>query len=269
MYINIKMIPSINVLRFVYKAMLTGMPMMLFNPYSDTSLLAPCTVNGGSTYINYKLNEYQKNTIQSYIGNKLKLIPAALSESDEEKDNPYYLSINIYNCTSPLFKFVTDIDVTRCEINTYVKNEKNKTGTLIIDYTSNKGSIDPVEIFQKSSVIDFKEHNNVKDNTIITYGSTIGNNINLSFSYLRSKLDELFNMNSDLIKLTDNIFYKNGIIDKLYYDKSLVYSNKSIPKLLYINFSFLNMSFDKPDSVFYFNDNIKFVGSIWHNIQNV
>tara|TARA_X000000368_G_scaffold212875_1_gene168150 strand:- start:349 stop:1140 length:792 start_codon:yes stop_codon:yes gene_type:complete len=263
------MIPNINIIRLFYKAMLTGIPVTLFNPYSDTSLLAPCTVYNGSTYINYRLDDKQKDILQNYIGNDLKLIPTTLSYSEPISDRPYYLSINIYNCTSPLFKFVSDEPVTRCEINTYVKNKNNETGTVIIDYTSNKPSIDPVELFQQSSFIDFKEHSNLKSDNILSYGNTYGNNINLSFSYIKSKFDKLFNMDPNLIRLTDNIFYKNGIIDKLYYDKSLVYSDKSIPKLLYIHFSFLNMTFDTPDSIFYFNNNVDFVGSIWHNLNTI
>ena len=39
-------------------------------------------------------------------------------------------------------------------------------------------------------------------------------NIQLNFSYLQSEEDEEFELDEDIIKLTDNIFYRNGIIDK-------------------------------------------------------
>jgi hypothetical protein len=268
------MIVNFPILKLFYKAMLTGMPIAIFNPYTNNRLLAPCTIKSGSTYINYKLNEQQKNTMQDYIGNNLKLIPTTLSLNEPYfKDNesePYYLSINIYNCTSPLFKFVSNKEITRCEINTYVKDiTTNEYGTLIMDYTSNKGSIDPVTIYQSPNEINLQQHINEEYNTVITYGSTFGNNINLSFSYVKTFFDKLFNMNSNLIKFTDNIFYRNGVIDKLYYDRSLVYSKQKIPKLLFINFTFLNMTFDKPDSIFYFPKDIEFVGSIWHNLENL
>lgn len=263
------MIVNFPILRFFYKAMLTGMPIAMFNPYTNNRLLAPCTIKSGSTYINYRLNEEQINTIQNYIGDDLKLIPTTLSYPEALSDRPYYLSINIYNCTSPLFKFVSDEEVTRCEINTYIKDKMNNTGTLIIDYTSNKGSIDPVTMYQSSNQLTLQQYTDNVDDTIITYGNTIGNNIDLSFSYIKNTFDKLFYLDSNLIKLTDNIFYRNGIIDKLYYDKSLVFSKQLIPNLLFINFTFLNMTFNKPHSIFYFADDIEFVGSIWHNLETI
>jgi len=261
------MIVNFPILKFFYKAMLTGIPVAIYNPYNNNRLLTPCTIKAGSTYINYRLNEEQKNIIQDYIGNDLELIPTTLSYTEALSDKPYYLSINIYNCTSPIFKFVSDEQITRCEINTYIKNNVNDTGTLIMDYTSNKGSIDPVTIYQSSDKLSLQQHSNNDTNTIITYGSTNGNNIDLSFSYIKTAFDKLFNVDTNLIKLTDNIFYRNGIIDKLYYDKSLVYSKQKIPKLLFIKFSFLNITFSKPHSIFYFPEDINFVGSIWDNLE--
>ena len=233
------MLPNVNILKIFYKAMLTGIPALIANPYNNNRLITPCTIKAGSTYINYRLNEDQKNTIQSYIGDDLKLIPTTLSYTEALSDKPYYLSINIYNCTSPIFKFVSDDEITRCEINTYIKNNNNESGTLILDYTSNKGSIDPVVAYQFPNELIFHHHINKPQSTVITYGSTNGNNIKLSFSYLKTQFDKLFNIDNSLIKLTDNIFYRNGIIDKLYYDKSLVYSKQKIPQILYLNFFIL------------------------------
>ena len=44
----------------------------------------------------------------------------------DDENASYYISVNIYNCTSPLFSLFTNKPVTRCEINTYVSNEKEK-----------------------------------------------------------------------------------------------------------------------------------------------
>ena len=148
------MIPNLALQTLFYRAMLSGMPMLIYNPYSNTPMLAPFTVNSGSTYINYKISQGQYEKIQKYIGNDLDLIPSTVS-TDELKTKSYYLSINIYNCSSPIFKLVSNEDVTRCEINTYVKNKKNQKGTLIIDYVSNKGSIDPVYIYQNAGNASF------------------------------------------------------------------------------------------------------------------
>lgn len=241
--------------------MLTGMPLIMYNPYSNTPMLAPCTVKSGSTYINYKLTPEQHDNIQKYIGHDLELIPSMMSTDENENERlAYYLSINIYNCSSPLFKLVSNEDVTRCEINTYIKNKKDQEGTLIIDYVSNKGSIDPVYIYQNSGDASFRK----RIDTIV--GKVNESNIYLDFSYYETKFDKEFKVDKNLIELTDNIFYRNGIIDKLYYDKSLVYSRKNIPELLKVNFTFLNMTFENPESIFYFTKDIEFVGSIWNNL---
>ena len=39
--------------------------------------------------------------------------------------------------------------MTRFEINTYVKNQYNETGTLILDYLCNELSMDPVNLLKQ------------------------------------------------------------------------------------------------------------------------
>ena len=70
-----------------------------------------------------------------------------------------------------------------------------------------------------------------------------------------------------MIRLTDKIFYANGIFDKLYYDDSLINANIYNPcEIKKINFSFLDLKFDDPDSIFYFKDEIRFAGGLWENL---
>ncbi len=142
-------------LKLFYNALLAGMPSLSYNPINKNILHAPFNVNEGSTYINYKLNKHQINVIQNYLSKRgnLKIVPTKLFKNDINND--FYLSINIYNCTSPMFDFLSKDPVTRCEINTYVINEKNEFGTCIIDYTSNILSLDPDNIFKKSNPTKF------------------------------------------------------------------------------------------------------------------
>jgi hypothetical protein len=77
-------------------------------------------------------------------------------------------------------------------------------------------------------------------------------------------------LNPAIISHTDNCFYLNGIYDKLYYDSSLVKSSIRIPKIYQdIKFNFLGIDFEEIDSIFYFRDNLKFVGAIWQNLYDV
>ena len=70
----------------------------------------------------------------------------------------------------------------------------------------------------------------------------------------------------DLVDYSDNIFYMNGIYDKLFYDASLTKASLKIPTISFLNFTFLNITFDEPESVFYFEEQIDFVGGVWYNI---
>ena len=64
-------------------------------------------------------NRKQKDTqkkIESYIDDDLELEQISLEKG---KSKNFFLSINIYNVTSPILNTLNT--VTRCEINTYVK----------------------------------------------------------------------------------------------------------------------------------------------------
>ena len=66
--------------------------------------------------------------IINYLKNKdSKLIPEKVSIDDTSKE--YFLSINIYNCSVPIIP--GDDDVTRCEINTYVRDPNEGIGASI------------------------------------------------------------------------------------------------------------------------------------------
>ena len=242
-------------LRFIYRGFMTGMPLVVYNPYRDINFHAPFTISPNSLYINYKLTDYEKNTIEREInsyGEHFTIMPIKMKHHE---DPNYYLSINIYNCTSPLF--LNDKGMTRFEINTYVSNGK-QNGTIIIDYLSNSLSMDPVNIFKERSYISYSK------NTII--GSD-DNNISINCSLNLDIEKNPFNVGDDLIYFSDNIFYKNGIYDKLFYDTTLVNAVYKFPDIHFINFTFMSLNFTNPDSVFYFKNKINFAGSMWHNLH--
>ena len=137
-----------NLLKLFYSAMLTGIPSVTYNPINNNIFHAPVVIKPFSTYINYRLNfeqyTYIKNILDSRSNNLLPIFSNTLQ--DENKD--YYLSVNIYNCSSPIFNTITQDEVTRCEINTYVTDSKKNIGTVIMDYCSNYLSMDPVNIFK-------------------------------------------------------------------------------------------------------------------------
>jgi hypothetical protein len=141
-------------LKSIYKFILVGLPMTTYSPLKDKSIFhSPVEILRSSTYINYKLENEDKDAIENYIkkyNNDFSLIPTRIAS--EKKG--YFISINIYNCTSPLFTQISEHPVTRCEINTYVKNSKGEEGTLIMDYTSNFLSMDILR--EKISIISLR-----------------------------------------------------------------------------------------------------------------
>ena len=243
-------------LRFFYNGLLAGMPSVVYNPFTKANIHVPFKVLPKSLYINYKLNSFQKNAVQNYISEKnlnFNMEPIALEVSEEPA---YYLSLNIYNCTSPVF--LNDKETTRFEINTYVNDNCNK-GTLIIDYLSNELSMDPVNIFKRLSSLKYKNGEIIgksKSQNIYLY-----TNLSVDLSN-----DEYYIIQDDLMDYSDNIFYTNGIYDKLFYDASLTRASLRIPQVHNLTFSFLNMTFNNPHSIFYFEDQIDFVGGVWYNI---
>ena len=54
-------------LRFFYNGLLAGMPSVVYNPFTKANIHVPFKVLPESLYVNYKLNGFQKNVVQSYI----------------------------------------------------------------------------------------------------------------------------------------------------------------------------------------------------------
>ena len=251
---------SNNFLKLFYNFMLSGMPIVLNNPINKNILHAPFLVDSYSTYINYRLNDEQYNTINNNL-KKYNNFDMSTTSIASKTNKEYFLSINIYNCTSPIFDYIDNDSSTRCELNTYVIDKKNNLkGTLIMDYVSSMLSLDPDNLFKKKGIINFKKNNNK------IMGYAINNNFNLEFEYDHSKNIKKNKLSSSLIKFTDVIYYNCGLYDKLYYDSSLIQNNIIICSNNNVDFEFLNMDFKEVDSVFYFENKINFIGGLWKNI---
>ena len=249
-------------LKFFYNFMLSGMPSLMVNPVNKNILYAPFLVNSYSTYINFQLNNNQYNRIKHFLrtnDNNFDILDTSILKKTNKE---YFISINIYNCTSPVFDFLTDGPATRCEINTYVVDKNNLKGTLIMDYVSNIISLDPDNLFKKKGNIKFEKKNN-----FIT-GYADNNNFNLEFNYNTKNNIETHRLSSKLIRFTDVIFYNCGLYDKLYYDSSLIHNKIVLCNDFNIYFKFLDIEFTDIDSVFYFKNKINFVGGLWHNLYN-
>jgi hypothetical protein len=125
-----------------------------------------------------------------------------------------------------------------------------------MDYMSNALSMDPVNVFKDAVPIYY--HN----------GSIVGkvDNIYLNTTILVANKDSRFYPADDLSYYSDIIYYSNGIYDKLYYDSTLTNAILKIPKIISLNFTYLNTTFSKPESIFYFQNQIDFVGSVWENL---
>lgn len=248
-------------LRVIYNGMLTGMPSIMNNPYNKNTLYAPFNVLENSIYINYKLDNEQYNIINNYLENKksnLKLVKTSILKEDNKN---YFISVNIYNCTSPLFTVLTSDPIIRCEINTYIIDNEDNRGTLILDYSSSHTSFDSYNLIKKPD----KSIELIKHNTTLS-GYVNNENIDLYFSVNLN--NKLYNdrLSSELVKYTDRIYYLDGIYDKLYYDTTLLNNPIVFTQDNNIEFSFNGYIFDKPDSVFIFNKPIDFVGGMWKNL---
>ena len=260
---------KLNLLRFVYRGLLTGMPMVTYNPITKVPIHIPFTIEPKSTYVNYKLNSSQVNEIQTYIydyDSDLTMTPVKLLQN--ETNHSYYLSVNVYNCSSPIF-FNNNQQISRLEINTYVQkwNESNQNydkGTLILDYTSNALSMDPIHIFKQKGNLSF-ENEETKYSIV---SNSLVNDISFHFDFIPwTQTNKTSKLHDDLIEFSDIIYYKNGIYDKLYYDSSLVKAFIEEPYIIQDSvFYYRNMCFYEPESVFYFKNPISFVGSMWENV---
>ena len=259
MFINNK------ILKIFYNALLAGLPSLTYNPYNKNILHAPFSVNEYSTYINYKLDNNQIDVIKKYLKDNTDNFELLKTSIIDDNKN-YYLSVNIYNCTSPIFEFINSEPVTRCEINTYVVDKKGRLGTLIMDYDSNILSLDPDNLFKKSSSEDMS-FSNINGNV---YGNVNSKNYKLKFDYIIDDNCLCCNkkVNGGLLKFSDNIFYNCGLYDKLYYDSSLIYNKIVDCNNNNVEFTFLNEEFKNPESVFYFSKPIDFVGGLWYNLYD-
>ncbi len=255
-------------LRFIYRGLLTGMPMITYNPITKQPIHIPFTIQSHSTYINYKLNHEQVDILQEYINDyddNIQIVPVNLLSN--ETNMSYYLSVNIYNCSSPIF-FNQNVPMTRLEVNTYVKkwnfttNEYEK-GTLILDYTSSDLSMDPINLFKPKEFVSFKTNSSYFNMT----STSQNDQISFSLQYSQRAKNNNTYIHNDLIEYSDKIFYKNGIYDKLYYDTSLVNAKIEFPNLYVHNmFYYRNLSFCQPQHIFYFDNPINFVGGMWYNV---
>ena len=247
-------------LQFIYSCLLCGVPQYSMNPINQNRILAELNVKPYSTYINYRLNNNQLNRLNNYIknySNDLEIVPIKLSKYDYSH---YYLSINMYNATSPIM--MTDKDLIRCELNTYVKSKDGITGTLILDYVSNTLSMDPVNVF-KPGIDKIQFTNNYEFNKL--YVNSHDDKILLNLKYKLTKDD--FYVSNNLIKFTDFAYYKNGVADKVYYDSTLGNADTKYGELLGDSkFIYRDMEFYYPDSVFYFDNSLNFIGSVWNNL---
>lgn len=265
---------KLNLLRFVYRGILTGMPPITYNPITKIPIHVPFCIQPKSTYVNYKLSSSDVSIIQNYIHEhdpKMDMIPIKMLS--DEIVSSYYLSVNIYNCSSAIF-FNGLEDITRMEINTYIKKwnpdkDKYEKGTLILDYTSNALSMDPIHIFKEKESLSFLETETKYTIRSMSLEDDIDFRIQFIPWVVVHKYPKIMkrNIHDDLIDFSDAIYYKNGIYDKLYYDSSLL--RAIIEEPYTINDTLLQyrgMTFYQPDSVFYFTDPISFVGSMWNNV---
>ena len=248
-------------LKFVYQGLLTGLPILTYNPFTKLNFISPFDVNPYSTYINYKLDINQFNYINSILELKNSSLVLDKVKIDTIENPSYYLSINIYNCSVPIIP--TNKMVTRCEINTYVKNNNNEKGTVILDYISNSLSMDPINIFKQEENLNFINQNSLLTSNFESF------NFDLDLELHHCCRDKKFKISDELIEYSDKIFYTNSIYDKLYYDSTLVNADVRIPKINKVNFRLGMLRLNKPESVFYFKDSLNFTGSLWHNLYTI
>ena len=254
-------------LKFVYNGLLTGMPLLTYNPFTRNNFMCEFNVKPYSTYLNYKLDDNQANELTNLIKLKndegpydFKLKKVSILKDEEPS---YYLSVNIYNCSLPIIP--EHKSIARLEVNTYVEFN-NTVGTLIVDYCSDQLSMDPVNVFKSKSNVCYLDSNiDVRDSL---RGRCRDDNIYLDLMTSKdiNNGDNDLELSDDLIKYSDIIYYTSGVYDKLYYDSTLIYPKVFKQQIYDHFFSFYNLTFDNPDSHFCFKDKISFSGSIWNNV---
>jgi hypothetical protein len=252
-----------------YNSAYTYIAGLNYNPFNiiKQSFITNFNVEPNSLYINYQLSKDQINQIKENIPDYLEIIPIQLLENEKKK---YLLSVNIYNVTSVLFgKNV----IPRLECNIYVKDKKtNEIGTMILSYTSTSVSFDPINLLKfgnKNNLIYNIENDIIK---IQSHEKNFEFNLELDKKILNQK-----HLSKQLIRATDQIYYQNGIIEKMYYDSAFVFGkvncikiNKNINSLnFFIPGSDITLDCDKIDSSFIFSDVISFTCKTWSNRNTI
>ena len=131
-----------------------------------------------------------------------------------------------------------------------------------MDYCSNYLSMDLVNIFKMPDKISFIYDKYEK----YIYDFADSANIKLKMNFDIESTHNFNKLSNDIVLFTDKIFYMNGIYDKLYYDSSLINNKIIIPLFNNISFKFFDLEFDNLSSIFYFKNEINFVGGIWYNL---
>ena len=80
--------------KFVYRGILTGMPILTYNSITKNTFNVPMTVNPISTYVNFKLDPIMVDVINKDIQktSNLSLVPIKLFPDSKEE---YILSVNL------------------------------------------------------------------------------------------------------------------------------------------------------------------------------
>ena len=248
--------------KIAYNLLLSGFPTLTYNPITKRPFQGCFEIQPKSFYINFLLEDYETlKYINTSIPDNFEPVPIIL---DEKGSRNYLISVNVYNVSSPLLN--TDELATRCEVNTYVRRKDDGViGTVILDYTSNKLSMDPVNIFKApTDTIYWSELSKS------SHVETKGNDFSINVKFNMNTNSEI-KIHGDLHKFTDNIFYTNGVYDKIYYDSSLTHAQTFvIPSHQFesIQFTYLNISYKQCHSSFFFKDKIQFTGAMWYNLYD-
>ena len=109
-------------------------------------------------------------------------------------------------------------------------------------------------VYNKYDVFNYIECNSKRDRIEL--------NINFTAEYAKK-----IEINEDLVKYTDRVYYKNGIYDKIYFDSSLTSADLREP-YLFTDFKFIyrDLNFTDLHSIFYFKNEIRFIGGMWDNL---
>ena len=84
---------KLDILKFVYRGLLTGMPLLTYNPITKNTFNVPLTVLPYSTYLNFKLTDNQTSYLNNYISEftkDLEIVPINLYPNDAKSERNYY-----------------------------------------------------------------------------------------------------------------------------------------------------------------------------------